>query len=91
MVFDLREKTSPCYACVFPEDGEIEEVQCSTMGVFAPLTGVIGALQALEAVKLLTQAGATLSGRLLLLDGKLSEWRTVRVKRDPACAVCGTR
>ncbi|HEY6965922.1 MAG TPA: molybdopterin-synthase adenylyltransferase MoeB [Burkholderiales bacterium] len=89
MVFDLREKTSPCYACVFPEDGEIEEVQCSTMGVFAPLTGVIGALQAMEAVKLLAQAGETLSGRLLLLDAKQSEWRTVRVKKDPACAVCG--
>jgi adenylyltransferase/sulfurtransferase len=91
MVFDLREKTSPCYACVFPEDGEVEEVQCSTMGVFAPLTGAVGALQAMEAVKLLAQAGETLSGRLLLLDAKHSEWRTVRVKRDPACAVCSAR
>jgi adenylyltransferase/sulfurtransferase len=88
-VFDLRQPDAPCYACLYPEDGEIEEVQCSTMGVFAPLTGVIGALQAMEAVKLLTDAGETLNGRLLLLDAKLSEWRTVRVKRDPACAACG--
>ncbi|MFY9315629.1 MAG: molybdopterin-synthase adenylyltransferase MoeB [Burkholderiales bacterium] len=87
-VFDLREMDAPCYGCLYPEDGEVEEVQCSTMGVFAPLTGVVGALQAMEAVKLLAQAGETLSGRLLLLDAKLSEWRTVRVKRDPGCAVC---
>ena len=90
-VFDLRKDDAPCYACLFPEDGEIEEVQCSTMGVFAPLTGVAGALQAMEATKLLVGAGETLNGRLLLLDAKQSEWRTVRVKRDPACAVCGGR
>ena len=76
---------------IVPEDGEIEEVQCSTMGVFAPLTGVVGALQAMEAVKLLTEAGETLNGRLLLLDAKQSDWRTVRVKRDPDCAVCAAR
>jgi adenylyltransferase/sulfurtransferase len=87
-VFDLRKPDAPCYACLYPEDGEVEEVQCSTMGVFAPLTGVVGALQAMEAAKLLIGAGETLNGRLLLLDAKQSEWRTVRVKRDPACAVC---
>ena len=87
-VFDLRKSDAPCYACLYPEDGEIDEVQCSTMGVFAPLTGVVGALQAMEALKLLTAAGETLNGRLLLLDAKQSEWRTVRVKKDPACAVC---
>jgi adenylyltransferase/sulfurtransferase len=90
-VFDLRQPDAPCYACLYPEDGEVEEVQCSTMGVFAPLTGVVGALQAMEAVKLLAKAGETLSGRLLLLDARKSEWRTVRVKRDPACAVCSAR
>ena len=90
-VFDLRKTDAPCYGCLYPEDGEIEEVQCSTMGVFAPLTGVVGALQAMEAVKLLTGAGTTLSGKLLLLDAKQSEWRTVRVKRDPACAICSAR
>ena len=85
-VFDLRKPDAPCYACLYPEDGGVEEVQCSTMGVFAPLTGVVGALQAMEAIKLLTGSGETLNGRLLLLDAKLSEWRTVRVKKDPACA-----
>jgi adenylyltransferase/sulfurtransferase len=90
-VFDLSKDDAPCYACLYPEDGAVEEVQCSQMGVFAPLTGVVGALQAMEAVKLLAQAGETLSGRLLLLDAKQSEWRTVRVRRDPACAVCAAR
>jgi adenylyltransferase/sulfurtransferase len=90
-VFDLRKTDAPCYACLYPEDGEVEEVQCSTMGVFAPLTGVVGALQAMEAVKLLAQAGEPLNGRLLLLDAKQSEWRTVRVTRDPACAACSAR
>jgi adenylyltransferase/sulfurtransferase len=61
------------------------------MGVFAPLTGVVGALQAMEAAKLLTEAGETLNGRLLLLDAKQSEWRTIRLKRDSACAICSAR
>jgi adenylyltransferase/sulfurtransferase len=89
-VFDLAKPDAPCYACLYPEDGEVEEVQCSTMGVFAPLTGVVGALQAMEAAKLVSGAGETLNGRLLLLDAKQAGgWRTVRVKKDPACAVCG--
>jgi adenylyltransferase/sulfurtransferase len=91
MVFDLRKPDSPCYACLFPEDGEVEEVQCSVMGVFAPMTGVIGAMQAMEALKLLADIGASLSGRLLLLDAKSADWRSVRVKRDTACAVCAGR
>ncbi|HEU5175814.1 MAG TPA: ThiF family adenylyltransferase, partial [Burkholderiales bacterium] len=86
MVFDLREATSPCYACLFPEDAEVEEVQCSTMGVFAPLTGVIGSMQAMEALKLLAGVGQPSS--LQILDAKSAEWRGVRVKKDPACAVC---
>ena len=90
-VFDLRQADAPCYACLYPEDGAVEEVQCSTMGVFAPLTGVVGALQAMEAAKLLTGAGETLNGRLLMIDAKHSGWRTVRVKRDPGCAVCAAR
>jgi adenylyltransferase/sulfurtransferase len=89
MVFDLRKKEAPCYACLFPEEGEVEEVQCSTMGVLAPLTGTIGALQALEAVKLLAEAGDTPLGQLTLFDAKASELRSVRVKKDPRCAVCG--
>ena len=87
-VFDLREKDAPCYACLFPEDGEVEEVQCSTMGVFAPLTGVVGALQAAEALKLLAGVGESLSGRLQIFDAKAAEWRSVKVKKDPGCQVC---
>jgi adenylyltransferase/sulfurtransferase len=90
MVFDLRKLDAPCYACLFPEDAEIEEVQCSQMGVFAPLTGVAGALQAMEAIKLVCGVGESLSGRLLLLDAMGAEWRTVRIARDPACAVCAS-
>ena len=89
MVFDLRKKDAPCYACLFPEEGEVEEVQCSVMGVIAPLTGAIGALQALEAMKLLAGAGETPLGRLTLFDAKASETRSVRVKKDPGCKVCG--
>ncbi len=91
MVFDLRTADAPCYACLFPEEGEVEEVQCSVMGVLAPLTGAIGALQALEAVKILAGAGETPRGQLTLIDAKTSELRSVRVKKDPACAVCGAR
>jgi molybdopterin-synthase adenylyltransferase len=87
MVFDLRKADSPCYACLFPEDGEIEEVQCSTMGVFAPLTGVIGAMQAMEAIKLLAGVSESAS-RLQVFDAKSADWRSVKVKKDPRCAVC---
>jgi molybdopterin/thiamine biosynthesis adenylyltransferase len=86
MVFDLREATSACYACLFPEDAQVEEVQCSTMGVFAPLTGVVGAMQAMEAIKLIAGIGAPASFQIL--DAKSAEWRSVRVKKDPACVVC---
>jgi adenylyltransferase/sulfurtransferase len=89
MVFDLRKPDAPCYACLFPEDGEVEDVQCNVMGVLAPLVGAIGALQAAEAVKLLAGAGDTPLGRLTLFDAKASEARTVRVKKDARCAVCG--
>jgi molybdopterin/thiamine biosynthesis adenylyltransferase len=88
MVFDLRKADAPCYACLFPEEGEVEEVQCSVMGVLAPLTGVIGAMQAMEAMKLLADFGESASGRLLMFDAKSAEWRSVRVKKDPACQVC---
>jgi adenylyltransferase/sulfurtransferase len=87
-VFDLSKEESPCYACLFPEDAQVEEVECSTMGVFAPLTGVIGAAQAMEVLKLLTGVGESLSGKLQVIDAKSAEWRSVRVKKDPACGVC---
>lgn len=90
-VFDLRQADSPCYHCLFPEGQEVEEIRCAVMGVFAPLTGIIGATQAAEALKLLVGCGTTLDGRLLLLDGLAMEWRSVSLGRDPACAVCGGR
>lgn len=90
-VFDLRETTSPCYHCLFPEDGELEETRCAVMGVFAPLTGIIGTIQAAEALKLLTGAGETLNGRLLLLDALSMEWRSIKLAKDPLCSVCGRK
>jgi molybdopterin/thiamine biosynthesis adenylyltransferase len=89
MVFDLSKPTSPCYSCIFPEDAEVEEVHCSTMGVFAPLTGVIGAMQAMEAIKLVAGIGESLSGKLQVFDAMKAEWRTVRVVKDLSCSVCG--
>jgi adenylyltransferase/sulfurtransferase len=90
MVFDLRERDAPCYACLFPEDAQVEEVQCSQMGVFAPLTGMVGAIQAMEAMKLVVGAGESLSGRLLLIDASAADWRTVKVAKDPGCRVCAS-
>jgi adenylyltransferase/sulfurtransferase len=87
-VFDLRRPDSACYACLFPEAGEAEDVRCAVMGVFAPLTGIIGSIQAAETLKLLAGAGETLAGRLLLLDALAMQIRTIRLQKDPACAVC---
>jgi len=88
-VFDSRREDSPCYHCVFGEGEEIEETRCAVMGVFAPLVGVIGAMQAVEALKLLAPCGESAAGKLFLYDALGAEWRTVRIRRDPACAVCG--
>ncbi|NMG14771.1 HesA/MoeB/ThiF family protein [Aromatoleum bremense] len=90
-VFDLRRSDSPCYHCLFPEGQDVDEVRCAVMGVFAPLTGIIGATQAAEALKLLIGCGTSLDGRLLLLDGLAMEWRSVLLGRDPACEVCAGR
>ena len=87
-VFDLRTRDSACYACLFPEGGESEDVRCAVMGVFAPLTGIVGSIQAAEALKLLAGAGETLAGRLLLLDALAMQVRTIRLAKDPACPVC---
>jgi adenylyltransferase/sulfurtransferase len=88
-VFDARDPRNPCYHCLFGEGDEFEETRCATMGVFAPLVGIVGATQAAEALKLLAAAGRALTGRLLLLDALAMEWREVRVLKDPACPVCG--
>ena len=89
-VFDLRRPDSPCYNCLFPEGRDAEEVRCATMGVFAPLVGIIGATQAAEALKLIIGCGESLSGRLLLLDGLAMEWRAIQLGKDSGCAVCAS-
>lgn len=88
-VFDHRSPDSACYQCLFPADARGEEERCATMGVFAPLVGVIGTLQAMEAIKLLAGVGETLAGRLLLFDARAVRWHEVRLTRDPHCTVCG--
>lgn len=87
-VYDAGHGDSPCYACVFPPDADFEETRCATMGVFAPLVGIIGSLQAAEALKLLSGVGKSLAGRLLMLDGRSMEWTEVRLPRHPGCPVC---
>jgi molybdopterin-synthase adenylyltransferase len=90
-VFDPRLETSPCYHCVYPETGDFEETACAEMGVFAPLVGIVGSLQAAEALKLLAQieGAEVLCGRLLTIDSKTMEITSLRVKRDQTCPVCG--
>lgn len=90
-VFDPRQQDSPCYACIFPAECAPPETQCSTMGVFAPLVGIVGAMQAAEALKLLMSCGRTLSGRLLMLDGLHMEWTEMKVSRQPHCSVCASQ
>jgi len=89
-VFDLRDENAPCYHCLFPESSEADEMRCAENGVFAPLVGIIGSTQAAEAMKLIVGCGETLSGQLLLLNSLTMEWRSVRLKRDPGCAVCAS-
>jgi molybdopterin/thiamine biosynthesis adenylyltransferase len=90
-VFDMRSETSPCYHCLFPEADDVQEENCATMGVFAPLVGIIGSVQAAEALKLLTGLGQSLAGRLLCLDARSMQWRSLNVPRDDECAVCAGR
>ncbi len=90
-VYDSRGPTLPCYACVFPPSAAYEEQRCATMGVFAPLVGIIGSMQAAEALKLLAGVGTSLAGRLQMLDARSMEWTELKVARDPACTVCATR
>ena len=90
-VYDTRDAEAPCYACTFPPDASLEEARCATMGVFAPLVGIIGAMQAAEALKLMTGVGRTLNGRLLMLDGRAMEWNEIRLPRNLACPVCNAR
>ncbi len=90
-VYDTRNADAPCYACLFPAEATFEEVQCATMGVFAPLVGIIGSVQAAEALKLLAGIGASLAGRLQMLDARTMEWTEVRMRRSADCGVCSKR
>ena len=87
-VFDSRKENSPCYSCLYKE-GEDAEQTCTETGVLAPLVGIIGSMQALEAIKLILSIGNSLAGRLVLFDGLQHEWRTLKLLRDPDCPVCG--
>lgn len=88
-VFDPRQDDSPCYQCLFPDTEVPDAVQCATMGVFAPLTGIIGTLQAAEALKIAGGFGRPFVGSLLLLDARTLDFSRMKVPRDPHCAVCG--
>ncbi len=92
-VFDPRQPPSPCYHCVYPESGDFEETACAEMGVFAPLVGIVGSLQAAEALKLLVNADGAemLCGRLLTIDAKTMQFNTLKLRRDVTCTVCGGR
>jgi molybdopterin-synthase adenylyltransferase len=90
-VYDTRRAEHPCYACIFPPESTFEEARCSTMGVFAPLVGIIGTMQAAEALKLLAGFGNSLAGRLQMLDARSMEWTELRMPRQPDCAVCAGR
>jgi adenylyltransferase/sulfurtransferase len=86
--FDRRAADAACYACVFPESGDAQDEPCSTMGVFAPLTGIVGCIQAAEALKLAAGCDASLAGQLMIIDALSMQWHTLKVGRDPDCAVC---
>lgn len=90
-VYDPREADSPCYACLFPPDSSHEEINCATMGVLAPLVGIVGSVQAAEALKVISGAGRPLTGRLLMLDGRSMEFTQVKIARQASCVVCGNR
>ncbi len=89
-VFDLRHSNSPCYHCLYPVNEGQEDTPCAIMGVFSPVVGIIGCMQAAETLKILLNIGETLNGRLLLLDGLTMNWRSIKLHKDPACSVCNT-
>jgi molybdopterin/thiamine biosynthesis adenylyltransferase len=87
-VYDIRQSQAPCYACVFPPTQQFEETRCATMGVLAPLVGIIGSLQATEALKILSAMGASLTGQLILFNAQFMEWQTLQTHRHVQCPVC---
>ena len=91
MVIDPRNAQSACYACIFPPEAEFEEVQCSTMGVFSPMVGIIGSMQAAEDIKIIVGIAPSAQGKLMMLDGIAMQWSEMRVRRSPSCPVCGVQ
>jgi molybdopterin/thiamine biosynthesis adenylyltransferase len=87
-VFDSTQADAPCYACIFPPEQAPEETRCATLGVFAPLVGIIGSVQAAEALKILSGMGSHMAGRLLMLDGRDLSWTDIRMGRNEQCPVC---
>ena len=87
-VFDSTQSDAPCYACIFPPEQAPEETRCATMGVFAPLVGIIGSVQAAEALKILSGMGSHMAGRLLMLDGRDLSWTDIHMGRNAQCPVC---
>lgn len=90
-VYDTRDAASPCYACVFPADADFEETRCAVLGAFGPVVGTIGTLQASEALKLLAGISPSMAGRLLMFDGRTTQFDSLRLARDPECPVCAAR
>jgi molybdopterin/thiamine biosynthesis adenylyltransferase len=88
-VYDTQQSNAPCYACVFPPTQDFEEERCATMGVLAPLVGVIGSLQATEALKILSGMGSTLQGQLMMFNAQHMEWQSLQTQRNIDCPVCG--
>ena len=87
-VYDTRDASCPCYACVFPPEAAFEETECATLGVFAPLVGLIGTMQAAEALKLLAGVGSSLAGRLQMVDARSMQWSELKLARQSGCSVC---
>jgi len=88
-VFDSRNKTSPCYACIFSPEEQFEEVSCASMGIFSPLVGIIGAMQAAQALQVLIGFGEPLVGRMLLWNARNTQIDEIRISRNTGCLVCG--
>ena len=89
-IYDARNPDSPCYACIFPESDLPDETRCASLGVFAPLVGIVGTVQAAEALKLLCSIGRSLTGRLLMLDGRDMHWQEMKLSRSDVCTVCSS-
>jgi adenylyltransferase/sulfurtransferase len=89
IVFDSREESSPCYQCLYKDTTTVENLSCAESGVLSPLVGVIGSVQAIEAIKLISGFGKPVAGQLQIYDAKISVWRKLLLPKSPACPVCG--